>query len=216
MQKMPLSFLEEYIQQNVLPYYANTHSTSSACAQQTGLYRQQARNIIRECVNAGPDDVVIFTGAGTTAAIHKIIHALGLQDPVEAHNTVVFMGPFEHHSNILPWKETGAKIVRIKDTASGLVDFSDLCEKLAQHKDSNHQLIGSFSAASNVTGIQTDTVAVAELLHKYGALSLWDYACAGKVYIDHIGFCQWGYASTEYTYTTNIRNKIWEPNNRCS
>lgn len=37
----------------------------------------------------------------------------------------------------------------------------------------------AFSAASNVTGILTDTVAVSELCHKYGALSFWDYASAG-------------------------------------
>ena len=38
--------------------------------------------------------------------------------------------------------------------------------------------IGSFSAASNVTGILTDTETVAEVLHRQGALSFWDYAAA--------------------------------------
>lgn len=44
---------------------------------------------------------------------------------------------------------------------------------------SDKLLIGSFSAASNLTGVLTDTVQVSCLLHKYGALSLWDYASAG-------------------------------------
>ena len=39
-------------------------------------------------------------------------------------------------------------------------------------------MIASFCAASNITGIMTDTVAVSELCHKYGALSFWDYATA--------------------------------------
>ena len=39
-------------------------------------------------------------------------------------------------------------------------------------------LIGSFSAASNVTGIVSDTYGIAALLHEYGALSLWDFAAA--------------------------------------
>jgi selenocysteine lyase/cysteine desulfurase len=39
-------------------------------------------------------------------------------------------------------------------------------------------LIGSFSAASNVTGIIADTAGVSTLLHSYGALSLWDFAAA--------------------------------------
>ena len=45
---------------------------------------------------------------------------------------------------------------------------------------SGRPLVGTFSAASNVTGILTDTNAVATLLHRYGALSLWDYATAGR------------------------------------
>lgn len=45
------------------------------------------------------------------------------------------------------------------------------------------QMIASFSAASNITGIITDTVTVSELCHKYGALSFWDYATAAP-YLD--------------------------------
>jgi hypothetical protein len=38
--------------------------------------------------------------------------------------------------------------------------------------------VGSFSAASNVTGVVTDVDAVTELLHRGGALACWDYASA--------------------------------------
>ena len=41
-------------------------------------------------------------------------------------------------------------------------------------------MIGSFSAASNISGILTDTEAVATLLHKYGAHAFFDYATAGN------------------------------------
>ena len=44
-------------------------------------------------------------------------------------------------------------------------------------------LIGRFSAASNVTGILTDTSAISALLHSRGALSFWDFAAAGP-YVD--------------------------------
>jgi kynureninase len=40
-------------------------------------------------------------------------------------------------------------------------------------------LIGCFSAASNITGILTDTNKVSACLHRYGALAVWDYATAG-------------------------------------
>ena len=43
--------------------------------------------------------------------------------------------------------------------------------------------IGTFSAASNVTGIVSDTAAISTLLHEHGALSFWDFAAAAP-YID--------------------------------
>ncbi|MFO1266932.1 MAG: aminotransferase class V-fold PLP-dependent enzyme [Rubrivivax sp.] len=38
--------------------------------------------------------------------------------------------------------------------------------------------MGSFSAASNVTGVISDVPAIATLLHRFGALSFWDFAAA--------------------------------------
>lgn len=39
-------------------------------------------DIIKKCVNAGKEDVVVFTGSGTTGAIHKLVHALQLTGKV--------------------------------------------------------------------------------------------------------------------------------------
>jgi len=39
------------------------------------------RDIIRNAVNAADSDAVIFTGSGCTAAVHKLIHALHLDQP---------------------------------------------------------------------------------------------------------------------------------------
>jgi selenocysteine lyase/cysteine desulfurase len=91
----------------------------------------------------------------------------------------VFVGPFEHHSNILPWREAGAKVIRIGEAEDGTVDLEDLELQLKKHHSSSCLLIGCFSAASNITGILTDTIAVTLLLRKYNALSFWDYATAG-------------------------------------
>ncbi|XP_078346786.1 putative cysteine desulfurase isoform X2 [Oculina patagonica] len=174
----PLGFIENYIRDYVYPFYANTHTTTSATSRQTTKFRQEAREIIKKCVNAGKEDVVVFTGSGTTGAIHKLVHALQLTGKV-VEKSVVFVGPFEHHSNILPWKETGTKIVRIQDNNQGTVNMGMLEAKLRKYRLAEYNMYVAFSAASNVTGILTDTVAVAELCHKYGALSFWDYASAG-------------------------------------
>ncbi|XP_068761466.1 probable cysteine desulfurase isoform X1 [Montipora capricornis] len=174
----PLMFIENYIRDYVYPFYSNTHTTTSTTSRQTTKFRNEARNIIKKCVNAKDEDVVVFTGSGTTSAIHKLIHALELKDRNNEKN-VVFVGPFEHHSNMLPWKETGAKIVRINDNEQGTVDMNMLEENLKKYRSASYNMYVAFSAASNVTGILTDTVAVSELCHKYGALSFWDYASAG-------------------------------------
>ena len=91
---------------------------------------------------------------------------------------MVFVGPYEHHSNELPWRESIADLVVIDEDADGHIDLAQLEQRLIHFADRPLR-IGSFSAASNVTGVLSDTDRIATLLHKYGALSFWDYAAAG-------------------------------------
>ncbi len=186
-----LSFIEDYIRNVVLPLYANTHTESSGTGLQTTRLREEARSIIARCVGATPDEhAVVFCGSGATHAIAKLIGVLGLKIPSAlddryrfgdsipaAERPVVFIGPYEHHSNELPWRESIADVVIIDEDADGHVSLDHLERELVRHGDRS-MLIGSFSAASNVTGIITDTVAVSTLLHEHGALSLWDHAAA--------------------------------------
>jgi hypothetical protein len=69
---------------------------------------------------------------------------------------VVFIGPFEHHSNELPWRETIAEVVTIREDADGHIDQAHLERELRRYQ-ARPLRIGSFSAASNVTGIVSDT-----------------------------------------------------------
>jgi selenocysteine lyase/cysteine desulfurase len=185
-----LTFLEDFIRDEVLPRYANTHSESSGTGLQTSRFREDARQIIAEAVGAGDEAVVIFCGSGSTAAIDKLVSVLGLRIPSEledrhhlaAHiaaeqRPVVFIGPFEHHSNELPWRESIADVVTIPEDGDGHVDAAAL-ERELQRFAHRPLLVGSFSAASNVTGIVTDAKAISTLLHSYGALALWDFAAA--------------------------------------
>ncbi|KAL5012515.1 hypothetical protein ScPMuIL_011066 [Solemya velum] len=168
-----LAFIEDYVRNEVLPEYGNTHTTTSVTSLQTTLYRHEARDIIRNAVHASEHDAVIFVGSGCTAAIHKLVHALDLHSP-----PIVFVGPYEHHSVLLPWREYGAKVVKVRASECGQVDTEHLEELLKKFKLVGCQLIGCFSAASNVTGILTDVDAVTVCLHRHGALALWDYATA--------------------------------------
>src|SRR5512145_3576843 len=76
-----LSFLEDFIRCEVLPRYANTHTESSGTGLQTTRLREDARGIIRDAVGGDDDTVVIFTGSGSTGAIDKLVHILGLRIP---------------------------------------------------------------------------------------------------------------------------------------
>jgi selenocysteine lyase/cysteine desulfurase len=182
-----LAFIEDFIRDQVLPRYANTHTESSGTGLQTGRLREEARAIVHQAVGGGPDDLVIFCGSGATGAVNKLIGILELRVPgrygprdrmPRADRPVVFVGPYEHHSNELPWRESIAETVVIGEDPDGHIDLEDLRAQLVRHAG-RPLLIGSFSAASNVTGILSDTDRIAALLHAHGALSFWDYAAAG-------------------------------------
>ncbi|RBO84079.1 aminotransferase class V-fold PLP-dependent enzyme [Marinomonas aquiplantarum] len=172
-----LDFIEQAVQK-AMPFYANTHTEANATGMQTTAYREQAREEIRKAVNASPEDLVIFCGSGATSAINTLISQLGLRqlDATEKTQTRILIGPYEHHSNELPWRELGIPVIRIQEGEQGGVCLQDLEKQLQQHQDK--RLIGSFSAASNVTGILSDQDAITSLLHAYNALSFWDFAAA--------------------------------------
>ncbi|MDH7943334.1 aminotransferase class V-fold PLP-dependent enzyme [Pseudohongiella sp. SYSU M77423] len=186
-----LKFIEDLIQQQVLPCYANTHTETTLTGANTTAWRESARQAIRQAVNGTEDDKVIFCGSGATAAINKLVEVLNLRlptDPVKRRQVleltpaeerpIVLIGPYEHHSNELPWRESLAKVVVVPLNSRGEMDLEAL-ELLLQRYRSASRVIGSFSAASNVTGLRTDVVAVTRLLKRYGALACWDYAAAG-------------------------------------
>ena len=183
-----LTFLEDFIRHEVLPRYANTHTEASGTGLQTTRLREDARRIIRDALGGDDDTLVIFAGSGTTGAIDKLVRILELRQPTGTprpapeHRPVVFVGPFEHHSNELPWRESIADVVQIPEDYDGHLDLGVLEARLREYAD-RPMRIGSFSAASNVTGIVTDTIRVAKLLHEHGALSFWDFAAAAP-YVD--------------------------------
>jgi selenocysteine lyase/cysteine desulfurase len=186
-----LTMIEDFIREQVLPLYANTHTETSGTGLQTTRFREEARDIIRGAVGATREEhAVIFAGSGSTGAVDRLVGLLGIRLPKglsEAYRLedaippderpVIFVGPYEHHSNELPWRETIADVIEIKEDADGHIDLVELESRLIEHSG-RPLLIGSFSAASNVTGIISDTSAIARLLHEHGALSFWDFAAS--------------------------------------
>lgn len=184
-----LHFVEAWMRR-VRPYYANTHTAVSSTGRIMTELREEARRVVRRSVNASDDDVLVFCGSGATAAVHKLVGLLGIRvpDPLErahglsaqvpaASRPIVLVGPYEHHSNELPWLESVADVVEVELDADGRIDLADLARKAALHRDRPLK-IGTFSAASNVTGVLTDVGAVARALHEHGYYAFFDYAAA--------------------------------------
>ena len=177
------------------PLYANTHTTTSITGIQTSKFRSEARSIILKSVKGEKDqDVVLFTGCGVTGAINKMRQILMSSDgkSYKPQSTIVFISIFEHNSNIYIWKELGCKVIVIPEQMDnpkkGGIDLNVLEKQLkfyntSRMKNKYNLLIGSFTAASNVSGIIAPIDEITLLLHKYGALSFWDYATAGP-YLD--------------------------------
>nr|CCA24615.1 cysteine desulfurase putative [Albugo laibachii Nc14] len=182
-----LASVENVIREKVLPVLSEQRSSYEPLRQSRNL-ENDARKLIAEAVNADvysatAQDELLFTGPGATSAIIHLVRILGMDFAPKksrrqsAGRPMVFIGPFEHHSNILPWRESSAELVYIPHDKSGRVDTDALRHELQIHVNKPLK-IGVFSVASNVTGVLTDVDSITSLLHEFGAFAFWDYATA--------------------------------------
>ncbi len=198
-----VAFIEDYLRA-MMETYGNTHTEDDATGSITSERLRLAEATIKRLVHAGPRHKIISVGAGTTAAVHQLQQILGVYMPpagkemfrsilakrfsdaemdslsawLGKQRPVVFVGPFEHHSNEVSWRECFAEVVEIDLTAQGRLDLHDLEEKLGREEYRGRRKIGAFSAASNVSGVKTPVHEVARILHRHNALALFDYAAA--------------------------------------
>ena len=183
-----LEHVERVLQERVLPLYANTHTEDSRSGAQTTHLAHEAGEYIKAQLGAS-EFKIAFCGSGSTAAIKRIQEILGLSVPsnlrprvlelmTPLERPVVFVGPYEHHSNEVSWRESLAEVVEIGLCDKGLIDLDALRAALKDERFVGRPKIGSFSAASNVTGILSDTRSIARLLHAHGAYAFFDFAAS--------------------------------------
>lgn len=180
----PDAVIEDLIMRIKLDY-ANTHSDSNHMGGMTTQRYHLAGHIIKEHVNAGDNDILITAGSGMSEVVNKLVRMMGLAVPErfrdhirveEQDRPVVFITHVEHHSNILPWQESIADVITVPPDEDGLPDPEALAELCARYK--GRPLIGSFSAASNVTGIRTPYQAMAKVMHAHGGKCIVDFAAS--------------------------------------
>ncbi|CAL0306659.1 unnamed protein product [Lupinus luteus] len=185
-----LHYNENFITNHLLPFYGNSHTCDSYVGSRTTKMLHEAKEYIKKCLGGGENDAIMFCGSGTTSAIKRLQEVMGIAVPSimreRVLNTlsteerwVVFVGPHEHHSNLLSWRQSLAEVVEIEVNDKGLLDMDSLKQKLEFYKYTNRPLLGSFSACSNVTGIYSDTRTIAQILHQYRGFACFDFASSG-------------------------------------
>lgn len=200
----------------ILAYYANTHTEDVFTGKTMTALLSDAENIIKDCVNAGPQGKIVFTGAGSTGGVNKLMQILGvywppatrervgeilkscllrnpegvdcnqaLHDFMHKSKPIVFVGPYEHHSNEIMWRQTLCEIVEVPLDEGSELDLNALEAMVSDPIYNGRLKIGSFSAASNVSGLLTRVYDVARILHRHNALACFDFAaCAPYTQID--------------------------------
>ncbi len=178
--------IERVITERFGPFVANTHTEASETGTLMTIAYQQAHRLIKAHVNASKDDVIITAGTGMTTVVNKFQRMLGLrvcgelaQRPClkDGERPVVFISHMEHHSNHTSWYETIADVVQLMPGPDMLVNTSELRREL--EKFSSRKLkIGSFTACSNVTGIETPIHELARIMHEHGGVCIADYAAS--------------------------------------
>lgn len=166
------------------PYVANPHTESNTTGLTMTLAYNEARSLIKKHVNATDTDALLFCGYGATGAINKLQRILGLKKPEwlrdkrlmpQEDRPVIFVSHMEHHSNILPWHESIGDVVMLPPGKDGNVDPKQLDAELRRHQHRRWK-VGSFTACSNVTGIETPYHKLSAVMHKHGGYCFVDFA----------------------------------------
>jgi selenocysteine lyase/cysteine desulfurase len=182
--------IENCLQNEVLPFFANTHTEATATGTLMTKAYEQAKATIKEHVHANKDDLLIFCGSGMTSAVNKLQRLLGMRIPegctrytadgkslniAEELRPVVFVTGMEHHSNHISWLETIATVEIIEQTEDGNVDLEHFKTLLSEYR-SRKTKIAAVTACSNVTGIETPYHDIAKLIHAHGGFCFVDFA----------------------------------------
>ena len=151
---------------------ANIHRAVHALADETTVAYEQARDVVRDFLNASCREEIIFT-SGTTAAINLVAFSFG--EAFVSEGDEVIVSEAEHHSNIVPWQmmcqRRGAvlKVLPVDDSGHLMV------EKLDDLITSRTRIL-AVTHISNVLGIINPVKEIIDKCHAKGVPVLVDGA----------------------------------------
>ena len=159
-----------------LKHYSNTHSLLHFSAKISTKTYNWIHQRILEFVHASPEEFTcFFMGSGVTAGINRMAKTLQKLRP---DKDIVLISIMEHHSNDLPHRKHGGKVIHvpISNSSSGMGSINmDIFEKYLIQFQGRVNYV-SITGLSNVTGIITPINKIAKLAHKYGAYVIVDAA----------------------------------------
>lgn len=167
--KFVIDALADFYQQSNANIHRGVHWLSQ---HSTDLY-EQARDKVKNLLNASNSQEIIFT-RGTTEAINLIAQTWG--NKLQAGDEIL-VTDMEHHSNIVPWQllcqRTGAVLRHAAITSAGELDLDDFRAKL----NNKTRLVGIVHV-SNALGTVNPIAEIIKISHEAGALVLVDGAQA--------------------------------------
>ena len=135
-----LAFIEDFIREAVLPLYGNTHTESSGTASRrpasarTRGGSSATRSARRPTTTSSSSPARARRARSTSSSTASNLrlpadlddrYDLAARIPAD-ERPVVFIGPYEHHSNELPWRESLADVVVIPEDHDGRIDLGQL------------------------------------------------------------------------------------------
>ena len=180
------SRIEDKLRFDIYPLVANTHTDTNHTGMTMTYAYHKAQEIIKRHVGAGKEDVLISSNSGMTGIVNKFQRILGLKihekfrseiHVPEAERPVVFVTHMEHHSNQTSWHETLAEVIVVPPDEEGLVDLEKFRQTVQSYAN-RHTRIAAVTSCSNVTGIITPYMDIAQIMHEEGGLCFVDFAAS--------------------------------------
>ncbi|WP_104750144.1 aminotransferase class V-fold PLP-dependent enzyme [Helicobacter cynogastricus] len=174
--------------QKLLPFYANAHSEFSKHAALMQCVYTESKMRIKRSLGLSEDFIILTSGFGASHAIKRFQEILGIYIPPKSRQVLgkledialpkVIIGPYEHHSNEISWREGLCEVVRLGLDSQGLFSLENLERALqeAQGHTNKFKPIVSVGVASNVTGMIVPYKEIAKLCARYQAHLAFDVA----------------------------------------
>lgn len=169
----PLAVLKKEEQLH-LEYYGNIHRGAHYLADKATLDYEAVRDQLKEFINAGTREEIIFT-KGTTESINLVAFSFG-EAYVKAGDEII-VSEMEHHANIVPWQMMAAR----KGAKIRVLPFEDngrlMVEKLDELINPKTKLI-AVAQVANTLGTINPVKQIVAKAHAAGVKVLVDGAQA--------------------------------------